>query len=138
MRSRDGDYSFTQSISSIISLLLCSSVIFADEYIISYRYSVKNATLYSETLYVSKAMKKCMGRPYDTLLLESQKSEILKEILLANQDKFIEFLYKIGLSVRYYEETLNGKNDSSTILTLPSKCFKVDFNDSFVRIAPLK
>ncbi len=83
-------------------------------------------------------MKKCMGRPYDTLLLESQKSEILKEILLANQDKFIEFLYKIGLSVKHYEETLNGKNDSSTILTLPSKCFKVDFNDNFVKIAPLK
>ncbi|MEN4053998.1 MULTISPECIES: hypothetical protein [Sulfurimonas] len=138
MRSRDGDYSFTRSISSIIFLLLYSSAIFADEYIISYRYSVKNATLYNETLYISKAMKKCTGKPYDTLILDPQKSENLKEILLANQDEFIEFLYKIGLSVKHREETLNGVNDSSTILTLPSKCFKVDFNDNSVKIAPLK
>ena len=139
MRSRDGDHSFTRAISSIIFLLLYSSALFADEYIISYRYSVKNATLYNETLYVSKAMKKCEGKPYyNTLILDPKKSENLKEILLANQEEFIAFLYKIGLSVMHHEETHNGVNDSSTILTLPSKCFKVDFNDNSVKIAPLK
>ncbi len=138
MRSRDGDQSFTRTISSIIFLLLYSSALFADEYIISYRYSVKNATLYNETLYVSKAMKKCKGKPYNPLILNPQKSENLKEILLANQEEFIEFLYKIGLSVKHQEKSLNGVNESSTTLTLPSKCFKVDFNDNFVKIAPLK
>jgi len=139
MRSRDGNHSFTQPISSIIFLLLFSSALFADEYIISYRYSVKNATLYNETLYVSKAMKKCKGKPYDnTLILDPKESENLKEILLSNQDEFIAFLYKIGLNIQHQEETYNGVNDSSTILTLPSKCFKVDFNDNSVKIAPLK
>ena len=138
MRSRDGDHSFTRSISSIILFLFYSSALLADEYIISYRYSVVNAALYNETLYVSKAMKKCKGEPYDRLILDPNKSENLKEILLTNQDEFIEFLYKIGLSVKHREETLNGVNDSSTVVTLPSKCFKVDFNDNSVRIAPLK
>jgi hypothetical protein len=83
-------------------------------------------------------MKKCKGIPYNSLILDTTKSETLKEILLDNQDEFITFLYKIGLHVEHHEETLNGINDSSTILTLPSKCFKVDFNDNFVKIAPLK
>jgi hypothetical protein len=83
-------------------------------------------------------MKKCKGKPYETLILDPHKSENLKEILLLNQDDFTEFLYKIGLSVKHQEETINGVNNSSTIVTLPSKCFKVDFNDNSVKIAPLK
>jgi len=138
MRSRDGNHSFTLSISSIVLMLLYSSALFADEYIISYRYSVKNATLYNETLFVSKAMKKCKGQPYATLILDSQNSKNLKQTLLINQDKFTTFLYKIGLHVEHHEETFNGVNNSSTSLILPSKCFKVDFNDNFVKIAPLK
>jgi len=138
MRSRDGNHSFTFSISSIILFLLCSSALFADEYLISYRYSIKDATLYNETLYVSKAMKKCHGKPYATLILNPQKSNDLKELLVTNQEQFTNFLYKIGLNIKHEEETLNSVNHSYTVLTLKTTCFKVDFNDNFVRIAPLK
>ncbi len=138
MRSRDGNHSFTLSISSIIFLLIYSSALFADEYLISYRYSVKNATLYNETLDVSKAMKKCKGKPYNYLILDSQKSKNLKTILLENSEEFTSFLYKIGLHIDHEEETLNSINHSLTTLTLKTTCFKVDFNDNSVKIAPLK
>ncbi len=139
MRSRDGNHSFTFSISSVITFfLLCSSALFADEYLISYRYSIKNATLYNETLYVSKAMKKCHGKTYDSLILDPQKSNDLKKILLSNKEQFTNFLYKIGLNIKHEEETLNSVNHSYTVLTLKTTCFKVDFNDNSVRIAPLK
>lgn len=139
MRSRDGNQTFSFSISSIILfILLFSSALFADEYLISYRYSVKDAALYNETLYVSKAMKKCTGKPYALLVLDPQKSDDLKDILLSNKEEFSNFLYKIGLNIKHQEKTLNSVNHSSTVLTLKTTCFKVDFNDNSVRIAPLK
>jgi len=139
MRSRDGNHSFTLSISTVVILfLLPSSALFADEYLISYRYSVKDAALYNETLYISKAMKKCNGRPYDILILDPHNSNNLKTILLKNKEEFTNFLYKIGLNIRHKEETHNSINHSSTVLTLKTTCFKVDFNDNSVKIAPLK
>ena len=139
MRSRDGNHSFTLSISTAVTLfLLLSSALFADEYLISYRYSVKDAALYNETLYISKAMKKCHGKPYDILVLDPHKSDDFKTILLQNQEEFTSFLYKIGLNIEHKEETHNSINHSSTVLTLKTTCFKVDFNDNSVKIAPLK
>ncbi|WP_193111495.1 hypothetical protein [Sulfurimonas paralvinellae] len=139
MRSRDGDHSFTFSISSIILFaLLFSSALFADEYLISYRYSVKDAALYNETLFISKAMKKCKGKPSNFLILDPQKSDNLKDILLANKEEFSDFLYKIGLNIDHQEKTSNSVNHSTTVLTLKTTCFKVDFNDNSVKIAPLK
>ena len=139
MRSRDGDYTFTFSISTVTTLfLLLSSALFADEYLISYRSSVKDATLYNETLYISKAMKKCQGKPYDILILNPHRSDNLKTILLQNQEEFTSFLYKIGLNIEHKEETRNSINHSYTVLTLRTTCFKVDFNDNSVKIAPLK
>ena len=139
MRSRDGNHSFTLSISTAVTLfLLLSSALFADEYLISYRYSVKDAALYNETLYISKAMKKCNGEPYEMLILDPHKSDDLKTILLQNKEEFTNFLYKIGLNIKHKEETRNSINHSSTVLTLKTTCFKVDFNDNSVKIAPLK
>jgi len=139
MRSRDGNHSFTLSISTIATLfLLLSSALLADEYLISYRYSVYDAALYNETLLISKAMKKCNGKPYDILILDPHNSNNLKTILLQNKEEFTNFLFKIGLNIDHKEETRNSINHSSTVLTLKTTCFKVDFNDNSVRIAPLK
>jgi hypothetical protein len=83
-------------------------------------------------------MKKCHGKPYATLILNPQKSNDLKELLETNQEQFTNFLYKIGLNIKHEEETRNSVNHSYTVLTLKTTCFKVDFNDNFVKIAPLK
>jgi len=138
MRSRDGNHSFTLSIPTIIFSLLYTSALFADEYIISYRYTVKDAILYNETLDISKAMQKCSGKPYNPIIFETTKSQNLKDILRINEEKFLNFLSKLGLNIEYYDKTSNSKNSSTTVVMLPSKCFKVDFNENFVKIAPLK
>jgi len=136
MRSRDGNYTFSLSICTII--LFHSLALSASEYLISYRYLVKNAAIYNETLEISHTMHKCKGAVANTLLLESHNSKNLKKIIALNNEKFINYMQKIGLNVKHYERTTNLQNTSTTILTLKTTCFKVDFNDNFAKISALK
>ncbi|WP_457748159.1 hypothetical protein [Sulfurimonas sp.] len=138
MRSRDGNFTFSLSICAIIFSSFCSSALFADEYLISYRYVIKNAILYNESLLISKAMQKCDGTSHNAIILNSQGKKNIAKIITNNSEEFIDYIHKLGLSVEHQEETANYKNDSTTILTLKTTCFKVDFNDNFARIAPLK
>jgi hypothetical protein len=137
MRSRDGNYNFSFSI-SVVFLLLSSLALNASEYLISYRYLVKDAILYNETLSISKAMQKCKGEPYNSLILETRDDKNLQKIIGTQNEKFIEYLHKLGLSVEHKDRTDNFQYSSVTILTLKTTCFKVDFNDNFVKISPLK
>ena len=110
----------------------------ADEYLISYRYVVKDATLYNEKLFISKAMKKCDGKVQNSIFINTNNSKSLKKIVEKNSEPFIEYIHKLGLHVEHKDFTKNLQNHSTTILTLKTTCFKVDFNDNFARIAPLK
>lgn len=137
MRSRDGNRSLTRTI--FLLILLNSFVLLeAKEFLISYRYVVKDATLYNEELYISSSMQKCLGKPQKSLTLTSYKNNDLKETIEKNSQEFIDFIHKLGLSVEHKEKTTNHINRSTTILTLKTTCFKVDFNDNFAKIAPLK
>ena len=136
MRSRDGNYTFSLSICAII--LFHSLVLSASEYLISYRYLVKNAILYNETLEIARAMHKCKGTPSNSLLLESNYSKNIKQIITLNHEKFINYIHQLGIHVEHQEQTINLQNISTTILTLKTTCFKVDFNDNFVIISALK
>ena len=136
MRSRDGNRTFSLSICAII--LFNSLVLNASEYLISYRYVVKDAALYNESLLISKAMTTCSGTPQDALILPNKDDKNLEELLSTNSEEFIEYLHKLGLNIEHVENTTSNVNHSSTILTLKTTCFKVDFNDNFARIAPLK
>jgi len=139
MRSRDGNHSFTQSISTLILFVLCSSALFADEYLISYQYTVKDSILYNEKLFISKSMTKCSGKLYkNSLLLERNGLNSFKKILQNNKILFFQYLSKIGLNVQNYETLYNQTDHSFIIITLKTTCFKVDFNENFVKIAPLK
>ncbi|WP_418641150.1 hypothetical protein [Sulfurimonas sp. ST-27] len=136
MRSRDGNHTFSLSICAII--LFHSLALSASEYLISYRYVVKDALLYNRGLEISHSMHKCKGFPSNTLILESDNSKDLKKIIAHNNEKFINYIQKIGLNVQHYASTINFQNTSTTIITLKTTCFKVDFNDNFVRISALK
>lgn len=137
MRSRDGNRCLTRSICTIIFL---SSFAFLDakEFLISYRYVVKDATLYNETLHISNSMQKCTGKPQKSLILSLDNENDLKDTISKNSQEFIDFLHKMGLSVEHKEKNNNSVNTSTTILTLKTTCFKVDFNDNSARITPLK
>jgi len=136
MRSRDGNRYFLLRLCSII--LFSSLALNASEFLISYRYVVKDAIIYNETLYISSAMKKCSGEPQKELILENTTNGNFTKLIHKNKEEFYEYIRKIGLHVEHSEKTQNMINSSTTILTLKTTCFKVDFNDNFARIAALK
>ncbi len=136
MRSRDGYYSFILRLCTII--LSFSILLDADEYLVSYRYVVKNAILYNESLDISKSMTKCEGIPSQTLILASLNKHNFQKIIDKHKDKFIEYIQKLGINVESRERTTNNQINSTTIVTFKTTCFKVDFNDNFVRISHLK
>ena len=136
MRSRDGNGTFLLSISSIIFLTTLS--LSANEYLISYRYLVKDLTLYNEALSISKAMTKCNGTPQGSILLDSHDSKDIKEIISKNSIEFTDYMHKLGLHLEHKDVTINAQYSSTTILTLKTTCFKVDVNENFAKIAPLR
>ncbi len=143
MRSRDGYNYLTRTICkvAILNLLVFSPFLKADstkEFLISYRYMVKDAALYNETLHISKSMRKCVGTPKEPLILVNTCKNNLKHCISKNYEEFIDYIHKLGLFVDHKSKTINYQNSSTTILTLKTTCFKVDFNDNFVKIAPLK
>ncbi len=137
MRSRNGNSYFSRTV-QVTLLLLYSFALQADEYLISYRYLVKDTILYNETLQISKAMQKCSGYPHKYLILETRDDKNLKEIINQNNQEFIEYLHKLGLNVVHNSKTSNYQYSETTILTLKTSCFKVDFNDNSVKISALK
>ncbi len=136
MRSRSRTYSLTFSIYSLI--LFNSLALHASEYLISYRYVVKDSALYNESLSISQAMKKCSGSPQIALELQTDGNKNLKKIISQNSEKFTEYIHKLGMHVEYKDTTNKAMNKSTTIMTLQTTCFTVDFNDNFAKIAPLK
>jgi len=136
MRSRNGNRSFSFRLYTLI--FLPSLALFASEYLISYRYTVKDAQLFNETLQVSHAMQKCTGKLQDSFLLEARKNDSLQNIINNNYSLFIDQIDKIGLDIQHTQMTTKNINTSTTILTLHTTCFKVDFNDNFAKITPLK
>jgi len=137
MRSRDGNHSFTRRLCTI-TLLFSSLALNAGEYLISYRYMVKDAVLYNESLDISKSMTACRGEPGEILVLPDSKEKNFQKIISQHKEEFIEYLHKLTLDMQSRDITTNNQMNSSTIITLKTTCFKVDFNDTFVKIAHLK
>jgi len=138
MRSRNGNRSFSRTVSVTLLFLFHSLALQAGEYLISYRYIVENAILYNETLEVSHAMQKCKGRAYNPIIFPTNDTKDLRKILSENREDFVDYIHRLGLNLEHSEQTTNFQNYSRTILTLKTQCFKVDFNDTFVKISPLK
>ena len=99
---------------------------------------VEDALLYSETLSVSRSMQPCDGMPVAHLLLESEGSSELHKILQGNYEEFLPFIQKEGLHIRHHGKTVNSISRSRSVLTMPPRCFTVDFNDDLVKITALK
>ena len=136
MRSRDGNRTFIFRFFFII--IFSSLALHASEYLISYRYVVKNSTLYNETLDISKAMKQCSGKEKESIFINTNKETNLKKIISNNFEEFINFIHKLGLHLEHKDRTINLEHTSTTILTLKTTCFKVDINDNLAKITPLK
>ena len=136
MRSRDGNHSFTLRLCTII--LLSSLALNAGEYLISYKYIVKNNVLFNESLDISKSMQKCKGIPAQTLILPATKQKNFIQLVSHHYNEFIDYIHRLSLDIRSKDTTTNNQINSTTIITLKTTCFKVDFNDNFVKISHLK
>lgn len=133
MRSRNGNRAFTLAVCALSILTSLA----ADEYIISYRSVVSDATLTYEALNVSRAMQPCSGDPGSELLLDAERSTDLKQIIYDNFDAFFGLIRNEKLHVIHRETTVNGMNRSRTVMTLPPHCFTVDFNQGLAKISAL-
>jgi len=137
MRSRDGNHSFTLRLCSLI--LLSSLALNAGEYLISYKYTVKNSILYNESLEIAKSMTKCSGDiSSESLILPAKNTKDFKALIVDNNEEFIDYIHTLGLNIKNSEITMNNQTQTTTIMTLKTTCFKVDFNDNFVKIFHLK
>ena len=135
MRSRDGNRSLLLSISSLV---LFSSIIYADTYRIGYRAIVKNAILVDETLNISKAMTPCYGSTQEELELGTLDNRNLYKIIKNSSDKFYNYLLHQSLHVSYNNKTTNNISTTLTTLTFPTQCFKVTFESKLVKISLIK
>lgn len=83
-------------------------------------------------------MQKCIGKPSKkSLVLESDQKRDLKVILDENIDDFFSYLQQVGLYIQNRDTTIDLQNSNTTTLTLKPQCFKVDFNDNFVKITAI-
>ena len=142
MRSRDGDQAIVRRFCTVVFFLFLSEILYAQEYLISYSYTIKNAVIYNENLQIAKAMQPCVGKLLNRSLLlaytKNKKSELLRKIIKEHFDDFFSYISNLGLEIDHREKTVNLQNSSTTRVVLPTTCFKVDFNDSFVTITAIK
>jgi len=137
MRSRDGSNTLLCRPCALIFFLVLT-LFGSEEYLISYRYVIKDAFLYNESFLLSKAMRKCSGTPQKEITIFNEKHLSLKKLLSDTSGEFIFYLHKLGLDVEHRVIQNNMQNSDTTILTLHTTCFKVDFNEDFVILTPLR
>ncbi|SFV75644.1 hypothetical protein MNB_SM-3-1059 [hydrothermal vent metagenome] len=94
--------------------------------------------LYNEQLFISQAMQKCEGIPYEKIILNNPKHKTLQQLLKEPDSPFFDYIKKIGFYIQSYNTANNFQIQSTTIVTLKTTCFKVDFNEDFVTIEHIK
>ncbi len=83
-------------------------------------------------------MQPCVGLTGHSILLPVEDDTSLYSTIMDNYDDFFRFIEKEGLHVRHHENVHNAVSRSQTLLSLPPRCFTVDFNEDFVKISALK
>lgn len=131
MRSRNGNRPFVFTSLALISSLALG----ADEYYIGYRLVAKNAQPINETLAISKAMRPCIkAAGFATLTLIRKNDESLESLLQREQTAFLEFAALHDVHIKNNETVSLSSIQNINTLTLPSRCYAVEFNDELVTI----
>jgi hypothetical protein len=134
VRSRNGNRPFIYAICAItatISLL-------ADDYLIGYRLTTRNAQSVQESLAVSKAMMPCAQHQSDSLTLTREYNEPLSAVLNHNKTLFLEYASAQEMRLKSNDTLLGTDIKTLQTLTLPTRCYAVEFNNRSVTITLLK
>ncbi|HEX5670681.1 MAG TPA: hypothetical protein VFX66_04020 [Sulfuricurvum sp.] len=65
-------------------------------------------------------------------------NETLQTLLSRHEDEFIEFSTQQSVKLQSNQNITNYRHQSTESLTLPTRCYVVDFNDDSVTISSLK
>jgi hypothetical protein len=136
MRSRDANHTSLFRFCAII-ISLFSSALFADDYLISYRYSVKDSELFYEKATFTRSMQPCETTKISPIYIKNPKHKPLEELLFEPDGTFFRLMSRLGLEVVNNEETNGFIHHSLTLVTFKTRCFKVDVNEKFVIISAL-
>jgi len=121
-----------------VNLILLPTLAYADFYYISYRYVVKDFQLYNEKILVSRAMQPCSGTSNQSIIFQKENSETFENLIKEKKQKMIDFFDKLGVHVKSDDSFDTTNIHTNTTITFFTQCFKVDFNDKFVKISALK
>jgi len=136
MRSFYGDCSYSFSIKLLI--LFLSSVLCADEYLISYRYLVHDTIVTQQEFLISHAMTSCSGIPEKSIIFTSHKNESIKQTILRHHEEFIEYLEKLGIYIRSQSQTTQMQYNSFIEITFKTHCFQIENKNNSIHITYLK
>jgi len=134
MRSGTRNRSFLLTVYTLIT----TSALLGDEYLIGYRLATHNSAVISDRITVSKSMTPCLGEKQETLFLSRQSNQTLQSLLSRHEDEFLEFASQQSINVKSRQNISNHGQSSSDSMTLPTRCYVVDFNDDSVTISLLK
>lgn len=135
MRSRNGNRPFIFTYLAVITTVAFG----ADNYYIGYRLTAKNTQAINETLSVSKAMQPCLPfNPSSTITLKRTNHESLHTLLTREQTLFLEFAASNELRVKSNDHFSVTNPQTLNTLTLPTRCYAVEFNDESVTITATK
>jgi hypothetical protein len=134
MRSGTRNRSFLLTVFTVIT----ASALLGDEYLIGYRLTTHNSALISDRINVSKSMTPCLGEKKETLFLPRQSNQTLQSLLNNNEDEFLEFASQQSINLESRQNISNHAHNSTDSMTLPTRCYVVDFNDDSVTISLLK
>jgi hypothetical protein len=109
-----------------------------DAYLIGYRLTTHNSALISDRLSISKSMTPCFGEKKETLSLTRNPSQTLQSLLNMHEDEFLEFATQQPINLRSRQDISNHAQTYTETMTLPTRCYVVDFNDDLVTISLLK
>lgn len=109
-----------------------------NEYLIGYRLTTHNSALISDRLTVSKSMTPCLGEKKESLSLARSPSQTLQSLLNMHEDEFIEFATQQSINLQSRQTFSTHAQTSTDTITLPTRCYVVDFNDDLVTISLLK
>lgn len=98
----------------------------------------RNAAVHYENLSVSKSMTPCQGKRQPSLELERTPHESLQNLLIRHENTFLEYVSSQPLSLKSHQLYTSDTQVSKESLTVPTKCYAVEFNDEFVTISLLK
>lgn len=134
MRSRTRNRPLLLTVLSLIGAL----ALHGEDYLIGYRLTTQNSQLFHEQLSVSKSMSPCMGEKLSSITVKYDLNDSLKTTLLQHEEEFLTLATQQSLHLKSHQNINAQVHTSRETLTLPTRCYAVEFNAETATITLLQ